>query len=132
MRAEYGLDKLVYLQYASWVGDMLHGDFGQLFKHKKPVTELLADRLPRTLIVALISHFFATLIGIGLGIYAAINQNRLGDLAATALSFLGMSTPRFFPALLVIHWLVFVIDSQNVGGFYSARYVFEPWSLAKL
>lgn len=132
IRSEYGLDRPVWEQYLVWMSGMVRGDFGQSLKHNKPVSELIGERLPRTLAIALFAHFCATFIGIGLGIYAATHQNRIGDQAATVLSFLGMTIPRFFLALIIVYFLVFVWGAGYVGGFNSPEYVFEPWSLAKL
>ena len=132
IRAEFGLDRPVWEQYLVWMSGVVRGDFGQSLKHNKPVAELIGERLPRTLVIALVAHFCATVIGVSLGIYAATHQNRIGDQAATLLSFLGMTIPRFFLALIIVYFLVFVWGSGYVGGFNSPEYVFEPWSLAKL
>ena len=132
VRAEFGLDLPIHHRYLQWMGGVVQGDFGNSFKHSKPVSELLAERLPRTLIIALIAHFFATMIGVTLGIYAATHQNKIGDQAATVLAFLGMTIPRFFLAIVIIYLLVFVWGNNAVGGFNSAQYVFEPWSFAKI
>lgn len=132
IREEYGLNLPVYQQYMRWMGGVLQGDFGDSFRYNKPVSELLAQRLPRTLAIALAAHFFATVIGVSLGIYAATHQNKIGDQAATVLAFLGMTIPRFFLAIVIIYFLVFVWGNNAVGGFNSAQFVFEPWSFAKL
>jgi peptide/nickel transport system permease protein len=132
IRTEYGLDRPIWQQYLTWVSGVVQGDFGQSLKHNKPVAELIGERLPRTLVIALVAHFCATVIGVSLGIYAATHQNRIGDQAATLLSFLGMTIPRFFLALIIVYFLVFVWGAGYVGGFNSPEYVFEPWSLAKL
>jgi peptide/nickel transport system permease protein len=132
IRSEYGLDRPVWEQYLVWMSGVVRGDFGQSLKHNKPVSELIGERLPRTLAIALFAHFCATFIGVGLGIYAATHQNRIGDQAATVLSFLGMTIPRFFLALIIVYFLVFVWGAGYVGGFNSPEYVFEPWSIARL
>jgi len=88
--------------------------------------------LPRTLIIALICHFFATTIGVTIGIYAAKNQNKLGDNIATIFAFLGMTISRFFLALLIIYWLAIVLNSDNTGSMYSPYYAVQPMSFAKL
>lgn len=132
IRAEYGLDRPVWEQYAIWMSGVVQGDFGHSLRHNKPVSELIGERLPRTLLIALVAHFCATVIGVGLGIYAATHQHRIGDQAATVLSFLGMTIPRFFLALIIVYFLVFVWGSGTVGGFNSPQYVFAPWSLDKL
>ncbi|MDQ2695415.1 MAG: ABC transporter permease [Pseudomonadota bacterium] len=132
IRQRYGLDQPVVVQYFNWIGGIVtRGDFGYSFTHNKPVRDLIAERLPRTLAIALSAHVLATLIGVGLGIYAATRQNRLGDNAATVLAFLGMTIPRFFLALVILYWLAFVIGSPNIGSLYSSQYVLAPWSLDK-
>ncbi len=104
IRAEFGLDRPVLEQYLMWMSGVVRGDFGQSLKHNKPVAELIGERLPRTLVIALFAHFCATVIGVSLGIYAATHQNRIGDQAATLLSFLGMTIPRFFLALIIVYF----------------------------
>jgi len=132
IREEYGLNLPVWQQYLHWIGGVVQGDFGESFQHNKPVLELIGERLPRTLAIALVAHFCATVIGVSLGIFAATHQNSIGDQAATLLSFLGMTIPRFFLALVIIYMLVFVWGNSRVGGFNSPQFVFEPWSWAKL
>ncbi|MEO1020633.1 MAG: ABC transporter permease, partial [Pseudomonadota bacterium] len=133
IRVRYGLDQPVYLQYLNWIkGIVTEGDFGQSFTYNKPVAELISERLWRTLGIALTCHLLATLIGVGLGIYAAVNQHKLGDTASTVLAFMGMTIPRFFMALLILYWLAFVVSSPYIGSLFSPRYVLAPWSLAKL
>lgn len=132
LREDFGLNLPVWQQYLNWIGGVVQGDFGESFKHNKPVSELLSERLPRTLAIALTAHFFATVIGVSLGIYAATHQNEIGDQLATVLAFMGMTIPRFFLAITIIYFLVFVWGTDGVGGFNSPQFVFEPWSLAKL
>jgi peptide/nickel transport system permease protein len=133
MRERLGLDRPLAVQYLSWIGNIVtKGDFGTSFVYNKPVGELLNERLWRTLGIAATCHALATLIGVGLGIYAARHQHRLGDTASTTLAFLGMTIPRFFMALVILYWLAFVVRSPNIGSLNSPEMVFAPWSLAKL
>lgn len=132
VREEFVLNLPVYQRYLVWIGGVVQGDFGDSYNYSKPVSELLAERLPRTLIIALVAHLLATIIGVSLGIYAATNQNKIGDQAATVLAFLGMTIPRFFLAIVIIYLLVFVWGNNAVGGFNSAQFVFEQWSFAKV
>ncbi len=132
IRVRYGLDQPLYLQYLNWIGGIVtEGDFGQSFTYNKPVADLIGERLWRTLGIALTCHLLATLIGVSLGIYAAVNQHRLGDTASTVLAFLGMTIPRYFMALLILYWLAFIVGSPYIGSLFSPRYVLAPWSLAK-
>ena len=70
-----------------------------------PVGEIIGQRLPYTLAIALVCHLLATGIGVSLGIVAAMNQHRLGDTMASVLAFLGMTIPRFLMALIILYWL---------------------------
>ena len=133
IREKYGLDEPLVFQYINWIKNIIfHFDFGFSMHYNKPVSEMLADRLPRTLVIALICHFFATVIGVFIGIYAAKNQNKLGDNIATVFAFLGMTVPRFFLALLIMYWLAIVLHSDNTGAMYSPYYAVQPMSFAKL
>jgi peptide/nickel transport system permease protein len=131
-RAQYGLDQPFYIQYVRWVGNIVtRGEFGYSFAYKKDVGELIAERLPRTLVLALASHLISTLLGIGIGIYAATHQYKLGDIGATVVAFLGTSIPRFFVALLILYFLAFSVGAQHFTNFNSPQYAFAPWSWAK-
>ncbi len=133
IRQQYGLDQPVLVQYGRWITNIVtKGQFGYSFAYKRDVGSLIAERLPRTLVLALASHLISTLIGVFLGIYAATHQYSLGDTAATVLSFLGTSIPRFFLALLILYWLAFKIGAQHFTNFNSAQYALAPWSLGKV
>lgn len=133
IRAQYGLDQPFHVQYVRWVtGIVTRGEFGYSFAYKKDVGELIAERLPRTLALAIASHAISTLLGIAIGIYAATHQYSLGDIAATILAFLGTSVPRFFMALIILYWLAFTVGAQHFTNFNSPQYAFAPWSWEKL
>ena len=133
LRVSLGLDRPMLVQYAQWVSGMvLHGDFGRSFVYNKPVAEIVAQRLPITLALALVCHVLATGIGVGLGIVAAMNQHRFGDTAASVLAFLGMTIPRFLMALVILYWLAFVVGSSAIGSLNSPAYIMQPWSAGKL
>jgi peptide/nickel transport system permease protein len=133
MRVRLGLDRPLPEQYLWWVGNIVfHGDFGQSFVYNRPVAEVIGQRLPFTLGIALVCHLLATGIGIGLGIVAAMNQHRLGDTLASTIAFLGMTVPRFLVALVILYWLAFVVGSSNIGSLNSPAYITQPWSPAKV
>lgn len=133
MRERLGLHQSAPLQYLTWIGNIVtRGDFGTSFVYNKPVSELIDERLWRTLGIAVTCHLLATFFGVGLGIFAAMHQHRLGDTVSTFFAFLGMTIPRFFMALIIVYWLAFVVRSPYIGSLYSPEYVFAPWSLAKL
>jgi peptide/nickel transport system permease protein len=132
LRQRLGLDQPLPVQYLLWITNIItRGDFGQSFVYNRPVSEVIAGRFWRTLGIAVTCHLLATLFGVMLGIYAAVNQYRLGDTAATVLAFLGMTIPRFFMALMILYWLAFIVGSPYIGSLYSPQYAFAPFSLAK-
>jgi peptide/nickel transport system permease protein len=132
VRVQYGLDQPVLVQYARWAGDIVtKGKFGYSFAYKRDVGELIAERLPRTLVLALSAHLISTLIGLLVGIYAATHQYSIGDTLGTVLAFLGTSIPRFFLALLILYWLAFSVGAQHFTNFNSPQYAFAPWSWGK-
>jgi peptide/nickel transport system permease protein len=133
LRTRLGLDRPLVVQYVRWVRNIvLEGDFGQSFVAGKPVAQIVGERLPYTLAIAVVCHLLATLIGASLGIFAAMQQHRIGDTAASVLAFLGMTVPRFVLALVILYWLAFVVGSSNIGSLHSSAYVLAPWSFGKL
>ena len=133
IRVRLGLDRPLLAQYVQWVGGIvLHGDFGQSFVQNRPVAEVIGQRLPFTLAIALVCHVLATGIGVALGVFAAMQQHRIGDAAASTLAFVGMTVPRFLIALVILYWLAFVVGSSSIGSLNSPAYIAAPWSLAKL
>lgn len=132
LRVQYGLDQPMPVQYVRWVwGIVSRGSFGFSFAYKKDVGELIAERLPRTILLALGAHFLATFFGVMIGIYSATHKYTLGDNLATVAAFLGMGVPRFFLALAVMYFLIFGLGQQHVGALYSPQYAVAEWSWAK-
>ncbi|MGB0385017.1 MAG: ABC transporter permease [Ardenticatenaceae bacterium] len=133
MRARYGLDKSLPLQYLNWVtGIVTEGSFGYSFAYKKDVGELIAERLPRTIAIALAAHLISTAIGLLLGIYVANRQYSLADNTAAIFAFMATSIPRFSLALIIIYFLAFGLGQQHVSSLYSPQYVLAPWSWGKV
>ncbi len=131
-RKLYGLDKPIWQQYLRWVeGIVTRGEFGYSFAYKKDVGELIAERLPRTLFLALSAHLISTVLGIVIGIYSATHQYKLGDNLATIFAFTATAVPRFFIALVVVYFLVIEMGSPYVNRFTSPQYAFQGMSWAK-
>ncbi len=127
-----GLDQPMVVQYFNWItGILLHGDFGHSLYYNKPVADVVAERLPRTLILALTCHILASIIGISFGIIAATRQYSWIDSVLSFVSFLGMTIPRFLMALIIVYILVFHFNVSEISSFYSAQYGGAPWSWAK-
>lgn len=132
-RAQNGLNDPVLLQYWHWVsGIVTRGDFGFSYAANRPVADIVGERLLPTLLLALTSHVLATALGILLGVLAATRAGTWVDTALNLIAFVGMTTPRFLLALLVLYVLVFHFDVAQVGSFQSARYSGAPWSFARL
>jgi peptide/nickel transport system permease protein len=127
-RETHGLNDPLVLQYFNWIwGIVTEGDFGQSYAYNKPVAEILAQRLPPTIAIALICHLLATLVGVGFGILAATRQYTWVDTVLSFVSFMGMTIPRFLLALIILYILVFKLNVQEVGSFYSSRYGGQPY-----
>ncbi|HEY9076069.1 MAG TPA: ABC transporter permease [Anaerolineaceae bacterium] len=132
LKAQYGLDQPVYVQYWKWVsGIVTRGDFGQSLQWKTPVKDLIWERLAFTFALSLSSLLFIWVVAFPVGIYSAIRQYSLGDYLFTFISFLGLGIPNFLLALVVM-WFAFSRLGISVGGLFSQQYVDAPWSWAKV
>ena len=130
LRRQYGLDLPIYLRYFKWVWKMLHGDFGMSFQWNKPVAELVAERLPMTVMISIITLFFTYVVAIPIGIYSATHQYSLSDYGFTTIGFVGLATPNFLLALILMY-LFYTNFGLSIGGLFSAEFVREGWSFAK-
>ncbi|WP_244277844.1 ABC transporter permease, partial [Pseudovibrio sp. W74] len=107
--------------------------FGDSFFFSKPVTEVIGLRLPRTLALAFTAMVLAQFIGGALGVYAAMNQYKLGDTISTIVAFLGIVIPKFVISLIILYYLAFVWHSPYIGALQSPEYLLQDhWSLDKL
>lgn len=131
-REAHGLNDPLPIQYLNWLwGIITRFDFGDSMYYNKPVSEVVAQRLPPTIMLALACHILASLIGITLGILAATRQYSWADTVLGAISFLGMTIPRFLLALIIIYVLAFKLNVQEIGSFFSTKYGGAPWSWDK-
>jgi len=130
MKAQYGMDKPIILQYFHWVGQVLRGNFGQSFYYRFSVLKLLADYMPMTIILAVITLIFIYLVSIPLGIISAVKQYSVLDYAFTVIGFIGLSVPNFVLALLVMYFF-YKTFGISIGGLFSMEYVNAPWSWAR-
>jgi peptide/nickel transport system permease protein len=102
VRKAYGLDRPIVVQYADWIGRAIRGDFGDSFFLKVSVGELIADRLPITLMLGICALAFALTLSLPLGVLAAVKPNSWLDRFALGLSVLGQALPSFWFALILI------------------------------
>jgi peptide/nickel transport system permease protein len=131
LRQFYGLDKSVPEQYLIWIGKILtRGDFGRSFRWDLSVASLIWERLALTVILSTTSIVFVWLTAIPIGLYSAVYKYSFNDYFFTFLGFIGLATPNFLIAL-VLMYLSFRYLGQSVGGLFSPEYINAPWSLAK-
>lgn len=127
----YGFDQPAYMRYFKWVsGIVTRGDFGWSFQWGKPVSEVIAERLPITLAISLMALIFSWLIAIPIGIYSATHQYSLVDYLATFIGFIGLATPGFLLAM-ILAWAANQYLGFSALGLYSKEFLDKPWSLAK-
>jgi len=129
LRAQYGLDQPFHVQYWKWISGIVRGDFGMSFSTNTPVNELIWERLGLTVAVSVLSLILTWIIAIPIGIYSATRQYTVFDYVFTFLGFIGMSTPGFLLALILMtlafEWF------GTTGGLFSEVYIDAPWSIAK-
>ena len=131
LRQEYGLDRPIYEQYAIWVLGMLQGDLGFSFEYQLPVADVVGDRLWLSFLVAFTTIIFTYAVSFPIGIYSAVRQYSLGDYAFSFLGFLGLATPNFLLALVLLY-LANVYFGTSIGGLMAERYIDQPWSWGKV
>lgn len=132
MRARYGLDQPMPIQFVNWIkGIVTRGEFGFSFAYRKDVGELIAERLPKTIMLAVAAHFISTVVGVVLGIFVAPRQYSFFDNLAAVVAFIFTSVPRFWLGLVLLYTLVFTFGQQNISSFFSPVYAVAPWSWAK-
>ncbi|HQE24486.1 MAG TPA: ABC transporter permease [Candidatus Atribacteria bacterium] len=130
LRHRYGLDQPYYIQYFKWMWNMLHGDFGQSFEWNRPVNQLIWERLGLTVAVSLFTMVLTWVIAFPIGIYSATHQYSIGDYTVTFLGYIGLATPSFMIALILM-WVAYSVFGASVGGLFSPEYIEAPWSWAK-
>ena len=131
MRKDYGLDQPWYVQYYKWITNILFkGDFGYSFMYSRPVTYLVAERMPTTLAVSITTMLFTYIVSIPIGIYSAVKQYSIGDYVATTIGFLGMATPNFLLAIILM-FLSLKFFGNPLLGLFSKEFVNAAWSWAK-
>ena len=132
LEARYGLNQPFPVQYWKWIsGIVFHGDFGQSFHFRQPVQNLIWDRLGLTFVLSLSTLLFIWAVALPIGVYSAVRKYSVGDYVATFLGFIGLATPNFLVALILMY-ISFKYFGQSVGGLFSPEYSNAPWSFAKV
>jgi peptide/nickel transport system permease protein len=130
LKAQYGFDRPIWEQYIFWAGGLLHGDMGYSFAYNLPVNQVVGDRLLMTFIVSLSTILFTYIVAFPIGVYSATHQYSWSDHALTLLGFLGLATPSFLLALVLLY-LANVYFGISIGGLMDPKYVDQPWSFDK-
>jgi peptide/nickel transport system permease protein len=132
LRIQYGLSGSMPEQYIHWITKFMHGDMGQSFAWQfRPVADLLKERLPYSVIVSVFALIFTYVVAVPIGIYAATHQYSIGDYLMSILGFVGLATPNFMLALILLY-LFFRYFDISVGGLFSPGMSNAPWTVAKL
>ncbi len=137
---QYGLDLPVWQHYLVWIGvwpgpngfsGLIQGDWGWSFEFDKPVTEVVGDALWLTLLINLVVVVFVHVLSIPIAIYSATRQYSVGDYIATFIGYIGLATPSFLLALILLYytnrWF-----GVSIGGLYDAKFSGQPWTMEKV
>lgn len=131
IRETYGLDLPFYMQYLKWAGGLLQGNLGYSFEHSMPVSEVVGDRLWLTVVVSLASILFVWVVSFPIAVYSAVRQYSFGDYFFTFLGYIGLATPSFLFALILLYLAKEYFDI-SIGGLMDPQYMGAAWSWAKL
>jgi peptide/nickel transport system permease protein len=131
LRAQYGLDQPVYVQYFKWIRNVIfQGNFGYSFTFQRDAGEIIAQRLPMSMAISLGSVLFIWVVALPVGVYSAVNKYTIGDHIATFFGFIGLAVPNFLMALLLMY-ISYRYYGRALLGLFSAEYANAPWSVEK-
>tara|TARA_R110002033_G_scaffold171222_1_gene219139 strand:+ start:52396 stop:53394 length:999 start_codon:yes stop_codon:yes gene_type:complete len=131
LRAQYGLDEPLYMQYVHWAWGLLHGNLGFSFEYNMPVTDVVGDRLWLSMVLNFSTILFIYLVSFPIGIYSATRQYSWGDYGITLLGFLGLAMPNFLFALVLLYYAN-VVFGTSIGGLMDPEFINAGWSLPKV
>jgi peptide/nickel transport system permease protein len=131
MRHQYGLDQPFVVQYFLWMQNLFHGDFGLSLEYQRPNADLIGEQIGLTIALALFSFVLTWAISVPAGIYSATHPRSLGDHVLTVINYVGVATPNFMLALILM-WVAFAYFDISVTGLYSPEFVDAPWSVARV
>jgi len=131
LRAQYGLDKSMSEQYFVWVSGLLQGDFGYSFEFNLPVSEVVGDRLWLSMLLNFSTVIFVYLVAFPIGVYSATHQYSWGDHGLTFIGFIGLATPNFLLALILLYFAN-VWFGTSIGGLMEPRFIDQPWTYDKV
>jgi peptide/nickel transport system permease protein len=131
LREQYGFDQPLWKQYVLWVAGLVQGDMGYSFEYNAPVTAVVGDRLWLSFIVSFTTVLFTWVVAFPIGVYSATHQYSWSDHTLTLIGFLGLATPNFLLALVMVYFANIWFGTE-IGGLMDDRFIDQPWTWAKL
>jgi len=131
LRIQYGLGQPIYVQYLKWMKLVVQGNFGMSMEWRRPVTEVIGDRLWLTVVVSVAALLLTWVLALPIGIYSAVRQYSVSDYVATFIGFIGLAVPNFLLALVILYF-GFILFNANIGGLFTPELQDAPWSMAKV
>ncbi|MBU04546.1 MAG: ABC transporter permease [Dehalococcoidales bacterium] len=131
IQREFGLDQPMHVRYIKWITNASKGNFGYSFDWKRPVADLIGQRLALTITISLCTLIITYLIAVPIGIYSATHQYSFADYMFTTWGFLGLAIPNFMLALALLFFGLKYLG-VNLSGLFSREFLDAPWSAAKL
>ncbi len=130
LRVQYGLDRSMTNQYFFWVNGLMHGNLGYSFEYNLPVREVIGERMFLSLVLNFVSIIFIYVVSFPIGVYSATHQYSWGDHGLSFLGFLGLATPNFLLALILLY-VANTVFGTSIGGLMAPRYMDQGWSMDK-
>ena len=131
LRHTYGLDQPFIVQYLYWLRELLHRNLGLSLEYQRPNLDLIREQLGLTVALALMSFVLTWLIAVPAGIYSATHQHSVLDHIFTVINYVGIATPNFMLALILM-WVAFAYFGISVTGLFSPDFADAPWSVARV
>lgn len=131
LRQRYGLDRSPVEQYFVWATGMLKGDFGYSFEYNLPVSDVVGDRLFLSFVLSFATIVFTWIVAFPIGVYSATHQYSWADHGLTLIGFLGLATPNFLLALVLLYFAN-VVFGTSIGGLMDPQFVDQPMSWDKM
>ena len=131
LQRRYGLGDPIYKRYWKWASGLVFWDLGDSLEFRRPVAELVNDRLAMTVVLGLFTITFTWLMAIPIGVISAVKKYSFIDYFFTFLSYLGVGTPNFLIALILM-WTAFAYFGISITGLYSDAYKDAPWTIGKV
>ena len=131
LRQTYGFDRPFMIRYFYWVSGLLQGDMGYSFEYGLPVSDVVGDRLFLSFLLNFSTILFVWVVSFPIAVYSATHQYSWGDYGLTFIGFLGLATPNFLLALVMLYFANQFFGT-SIGGLMDAKYINQSMSWEKL